>query len=279
MSWPATRTVKKLRKLVTLPEMEGQVYAAVPPPLPQRRSLPWGGWATTGLGLAIVVAFSTVQTLVLMGLVGWFNRDDPAGLVGVFMNIESLAMDGRVLWISMAISFPVLFLCCLGAIRLRTGISQRDYLALQPMRLAWWVSLPFLTAGFVYALGWLLTLAGAPETNEWMLQIGEASKGHPMVWVGVVILAPIAEEVLFRGFLFRGWEGSRLRLWGTIILTSIGWAIIHGQYDVYGLCFIFTLGLFLGWIRWKSGSLYAPILVHAVNNALAMWMVMRLLEQ
>lgn len=251
---------------------------SVPPPLPSDSGTPWGFWPTFGMGVAIFFCFATVQSVAMTLTVIVLNLEDPNGFGEIFENIESLALDGRVLSISMAVSFPLLVLGSILFAFLRKGISLRDYLSLRPISWKWWVALPPLTIGFSLLIGWLLKLAGAPESNEWMLQIGEAAKDHLFVWIGIVVFAPIAEEFLFRGFFFRGWVRSRIGVWGTILLTAIGWAIIHGQYDVYGLVFIFALGIFLGWIRWKSQSLYAPILVHGVNNAFAMWMVMRALE-
>ncbi|MEM6914979.1 MAG: CPBP family intramembrane glutamic endopeptidase [Verrucomicrobiota bacterium] len=253
-----------------------------PPPLPTGAVVisepkPWGFWATFGMGVAIVTVFTTIQSAVMMMMVLILFGGE--GFSNLIDNMETLVLDGRILSISMAVSFPLMILGCVFFVLLRKGIPLRDYLALRPMSLGWWIALPPLTIGLSLGLGWLLTLAGAPETNEWMLLIGEASMGYPFVWVGIVILAPVAEEILFRGFLHKGWVGTRLRLWGTILLTSVGWAIIHAQYDLYGLAFIFALGIALGVVRWKTNSIYGPILVHAVNNGLAMWMVMQALAE
>ena len=41
------------------------------------------------------------------------------------------------------------------------------------------------------------------------------------------------EEILFRGFLFRGWRRSRRDVWFVIALTALLWAVVHLQYDPY----------------------------------------------
>lgn len=250
----------------------------IPPPIPVPKASPWGFWATLGIGIALIMTLIVIQSFVAIALVFFFHRDSPEGLIGLLENIETLVLDGRVLSISMLISFPVMLAGCVFFAHLKHGIGLRDYFSLKPMRKAWWILLAPLTIGFSLLLGWGLQLAGAPESNDWMLQVGTSAREFPLVLVGIVLFAPIAEEFLFRGFLFRGWEESRLGMWGTILLTSLAWALIHGQYDVYGLTFIFTLGVFLGVARWKTGSIYAPILIHLVNNAFAMIMVMNFSE-
>ena len=93
--------------------------------------------------------------------------------------------------------------------------------------------------------------------------------------VTMVIVAPIYEEVMFRGILwsavreqFAGSKGA----WVATISTSVLFSIIHLQYEFYEMSVIFILALLLGYARSRSGSLYVPILLHIINNGLAMWM-------
>ena len=93
--------------------------------------------------------------------------------------------------------------------------------------------------------------------------------------VTMVIVAPIYEEVMFRGILwsavreqFAGSKGA----WVATISTSVLFSIIHLQYEFYEMSVIFILAMLLGYARSRSGSLYVPILLHIINNGLAMWM-------
>jgi uncharacterized protein len=83
--------------------------------------------------------------------------------------------------------------------------------------------------------------------------------------VAFVIIAPIGEEIAFRGFLYRGWarEGREIH---AIALIALIWAMMHIQYDWIGIAQIFALGLLLGWFRWASGSTTLPILMHILIN-------------
>jgi hypothetical protein len=91
-----------------------------------------------------------------------------------------------------------------------------------------------------------------------------------LLWLAIVVAAPLAEEVLFRGFLFTGFAASPLGAMGTIFLTSLVWAAIHVQYDLYGRFMIFLSGLLLGWARWRTQSVTTPILMHSFMNLVAM---------
>jgi membrane protease YdiL (CAAX protease family) len=85
----------------------------------------------------------------------------------------------------------------------------------------------------------------------------------------VVVGAPLVEETFFRGFLFRGLAASPLGGPATIVVTSLAWAAIHLQYDLYDMGTIFLLGLLLGAFRLITGSLWPPLLMHALVNLLA----------
>jgi membrane protease YdiL (CAAX protease family) len=79
-------------------------------------------------------------------------------------------------------------------------------------------------------------------------------------------VAPAGEEIMFRGFLFRGLVTSERSGWPAIAIISILWAALHIQYDLFGGAQIFVVGLFLGWVRWRSGSILLTFLLHALFN-------------
>ena len=91
----------------------------------------------------------------------------------------------------------------------------------------------------------------------------------PVLVVALLVAAPVVEEVFFRGFLFKGLAASAVGAGGAILLTSLLWAGIHLQYDVYGKGLIFTVGLFLGVVRWRTGSVTLTVMLHGMINAVA----------
>jgi uncharacterized protein len=85
-------------------------------------------------------------------------------------------------------------------------------------------------------------------------------------FIEAVILAPIAEELIFRGFLFRGLAASRLGVGGAIVITSILWAAGHTDRTWLGYVDLLPAGIALGWLRWRSDSTIPAFSVHGLHN-------------
>jgi membrane protease YdiL (CAAX protease family) len=81
-----------------------------------------------------------------------------------------------------------------------------------------------------------------------------------------VVVTPIGEETLFRGFLFRGWLRTPRDAWPVIVVTAVLWALVHVQYDAYVIAQVFVFGLMLGWLRWATGSTILTMLLHGMIN-------------
>jgi membrane protease YdiL (CAAX protease family) len=81
----------------------------------------------------------------------------------------------------------------------------------------------------------------------------------------IVVVAPIGEEIAFRGFLYRGLALPGRELYA-IVGIALAWALLHIQYDWLGMVQIFAIGLILGWFRWASGSTTLTIVMHILVN-------------
>ena len=92
----------------------------------------------------------------------------------------------------------------------------------------------------------------------------------PWLWLAIVVVGPIGEETLFRGFLFRGWHRSPGDPWVAIIVTALLWALSHAQYNLFLIGQVFVFGLLLGWFRFKNGSTILSIVLHGLLNLAAM---------
>lgn len=100
--------------------------------------------------------------------------------------------------------------------------------------------------------------------------IGFSTAGTTMdmtiAFIGLVIIAPLAEELLFRGYLF-GKLRSQNGFWISAIFTSVVFGIVHGQWNV-GVD-VFVLSLFLCALRERSGSVWPGVFLHATKNGVA----------
>jgi len=86
--------------------------------------------------------------------------------------------------------------------------------------------------------------------------------------LGVGIIAPIVEELIFRGFVF-----ARLRsvfsIWSAIIIQAIFFAVFHG--NIIQISYAFFIGIILGILVYKSNSLYPAIILHILNNTMSVF--------
>lgn len=82
-----------------------------------------------------------------------------------------------------------------------------------------------------------------------------------------VVLAPVFEEFTFRGFLFQGLK-SKTGVWPAAAFSSILFAVVHTQYDVWGWISVGTMGLAACYLTHRTGSLKTAIVFHAIGNLL-----------
>ncbi len=217
----------------------------------------WGYWTTLGWS---IVAFLVGQFVGFGALLGLRGGDWDAILQTPF--------DGVLVTIFVALSNPVTIGVLAIAVRLaRSDLS--DYFALK------WptthdVAFGIASLAVLIAAGdALLYLSGRDLVTPFQLQsyrTAAAAGWLPAMFAATIVIAPAGEEAMFRGFLFRGWVRSPRSVWPAIVVISILWAMLHIQYDWTGVLQIFLVGLFLGWMRWRSGSLVLTFLLHALFN-------------
>lgn len=121
---------------------------------------------------------------------------------------------------------------------------------------------------FILAMGlWSNYLSELADLPNSMQEALEMMMRHPLGIIAVVIMAPIVEELLFRGAI----EGHLLRKWkhpaGAIVFSSLVFGLVHGNW--VQAPFAFVIGLALGWMYYRTGSLLPGILMHFVNNSTA----------
>jgi len=98
--------------------------------------------------------------------------------------------------------------------------------------------------------------------------------GTILLVMDAVLLAPIAEEFLFRGFLLPRLSGQLGPAWA-LGLSSLAFASLH-QYQGVFMIFVLFMALIVGWTRLRTGSLFVPIALHMLQNA---WTTVRLMHE
>jgi hypothetical protein len=235
---------------------------AIATPDPQFR---WGPWATVGwvavIGLVTLIAVSAIAVLF-----AWYqviSGADQGGLGTALLRTveEHLAALTAAQALIVAVLVVVLT-------RRKGNLGRARMLALEPIGLR---RLAVAVAAMVIALYLLTelpqTILGISDRQalQWITQLSPAWLAVPLV----ILVGPISEELLFRGFAYGGLAQSRIGPIGAILFTSTIWAVVHFQYAWPIIGQIFVYGLVLGVARWRTGSLWPPLAMHVLINLYA----------
>ena len=143
-----------------------------------------------------------------------------------------------------------------------------------------WTDILLAPAGFVVYLilsGFLILAATKLFPGFDVSQAQETGFGslshqyeYILAFLTLVVIAPVAEELLFRGYLF-GKLGKYAPIWVSAILTSLLFGFLHGAWNV--AIDTFALSIVLCSLRVASGSLWSPMLLHMLKNGIAFYIL------
>ncbi len=228
---------------------------------------PWGLPATLGFIVVTAIAFVLAQQgVAVVYLAVLMGTEGEAAVNEVAANIMS---DGTLLATATLVSGLVCTTLVVFFAWLRRGMEVRRYLALQGASVQSLTACLGVLAITIVATDLLTYALGRPIVPEYMLDAYRSCAFLPLLWVAIVLAAPIFEEVFVRGFIFAGLESSRLGGGGAVVITSLLWTVVHMQYDLYQLGIVFLMGLIIGTARLKTGSLVPCIAMHVFANLVA----------
>ena len=257
------------------PDPAEPVVALVPvkPPALQRSPRNWYFIGTTLFALGIYAVQMLVQLVIFILMIAY-----GVAPTGTAAELRALALNGGWLALCLIVTCPF----TLGAIWIPVRIARQsfsDYLGLRWPSRGEVISGLAILAAFQLAV-FLFRLALAQPIPAFMTETYGSAKADgtlTLYVVGMCIAAPIMEEFLFRGFVLRGWSQSFLGPVGAVALSSLVWAAMHTQYNLFYMFWIFTFGILLGTLRLRTGSTWLTLMLHALHNLLAIaqvaWLV------
>lgn len=194
---------------------------------------------------------------------------------GVWQGAGSLprtpSYDGVVIAIGALSSVPVQIAVLAFAARMR-GWPPATYLGINMPKRGEIVFAAICVVGIDLLFDLSLYVTGrdiVPSFQSESYQSASAAGWLFGMLLAIVVVAPIGEEIAFRGFLYRGLVRPGHEILA-IVVIAFAWAVLHVQYDWLGMLQIFVLGLILGWFRWASGSTTLTIVMHVLINLEAM---------
>lgn len=108
-----------------------------------------------------------------------------------------------------------------------------------------------------------LPLPEDPELMETLMQMMQ----NPIGILSVCLIGPLAEEVIFRGAIERRLLEKNWNPWFAIVISAIFFAVAHFNF-VQGFTAV-VIGIFMGWIYYRTRSIWPTFFIHAVNNTTA----------
>jgi membrane protease YdiL (CAAX protease family) len=229
----------------------------------------WKFWGTAFWGLVVFAAMFVGQIAV----VAWFvlRQDGPIDSNSFGAAVSAVVSHGLTISLSVITGLPAVVAALWVAIRIK-GMGFSDYLALR--RFSWTDLLIGVVALTILVMGWdaLSRSTGREVEPGFMGDVLKSARADGALWILVFsfcVAAPVTEEFFARGFLYRGWSESFLGPAGAIILSSLVWTGLHLQYNWYFLGEVFSIGLLLGYLRYRSNSTWLTIILHGLNNLAA----------
>lgn len=243
-----------------------------PSDMPRQR---WGQVLLLGFAVYLVASMARLLGggLLHLGLAYWLvGAEAISDLTEVYsrhpaetqaiLSFASLSLLGNLF----AVPIGLLFLRTLVP---RSGLPVREYLGLRWPKarqgLGWGLLILAVDFGFLF----LVARFDLPWTGDDSYEaIGGFPLFLPLLVLSLVVLTPVFEELLFRGFLLEGLRQSRLGEVGAILMTASLWAVIHPGGPVRWLS-LALYGALLAIARLRTGSTWLAVVIHGISNLAA----------
>ena len=237
---------------------------SAPPPsapkghfLTRYAGLPANGWSPTTVGLAVLFAVLVIFTGTAIVLA--FDPD---------ANTTAAKVAGQAV-VAFGLSGTALGFALLdtggkfGEALDRFGLRRlpRDLFRLAVGALVVYLILQFALA--------LVVSPDQDDVRDELGLTGTSAGTIVLTYLLVVFGAAFGEELFFRGIVFAGLRKS-MPLWSAAAISSVLWGMLHitgGNLGVVAILVVF--GFFLAWLYERTGSIWAGIIAHGLNNAIA----------
>ena len=215
------------------PPRAAAVREQAPATDPRWPVLPEGWWRGTAPHATFPVPFSALEGTLLASwsFLGQLVIGGAIGLALALVGYDLLAAEPFVVIVFSAIIFVLVLVTALAYLRLRGRLTWRLW---GPVRPAWSHLLWGLVAGVVgvfviqLGVGLILTLLGETDPPQQSIVEDLGTGGATTVGIVIlaVVLAPLVEEILFRGIWFQSLRRV-IGLWPAAVISSLGFGVVH----------------------------------------------------
>ncbi len=249
--------------------------STVPSETPQLNTRKGSGWGpipailwTVFLYIAPQVAAVSILVSILAGM-GWSSERVTDWLQGVvsaqfyYVLLAELLTLGGIYWLLRVRGQKM---ANLGLVRLRAGDVWSA--------IKWFAAYMVIYIAVVSFLDALIPSLNVEQEQQIGFETARSSTELLLVFASLVILPPLAEEIVFRGYLFSSLR-SKLRFTYATLVTSVLFGVAHLQFGsgepLLWIAAIDTavLSVVLCYVRETTGSLWPSIFIHAMKNMVA----------
>jgi len=196
----------------------------------------------------------------------------PLTLLGIFGSVENiLNVDSSVLFVGeIFLPIPIIFyarrkgLKLTGLFRLKEKVSPRSIFTAIPFGIGLIILMDELDRIFQIFLP-------LPEKFAQMadfMKINDPLSALFIIGI-IVILGPLVEEIIFRGFFQKVLEYRLKDVTKGVLYSALAFTIFH--FNPWWAVQIYIIGFILGYIAWRTNSIWIPFLLHVMNNGTAVW--------
>jgi len=228
---------------------------------------PYGVWPTLGFSFLIVIVYLLGIFLAYVSFAIVEMMANPSIAEKELVNLLTTSGD-YMIYATIVASFMSLLTTVFVCHRAQ-NYSLTEYLKLYFPHSRTFVQWFGLFLVFFFLADVVFRMTGETGGEDFINQTMSLTDNRLMVWLLIVVIAPVFEEVFFRGLLLEGLRYSKLGNIGAVMITSLLWALVHTQYNWFIVFWVFLFGILLGYARIRSNSLYLVIILHAVNNLLS----------
>jgi len=229
---------------------------------------PWNLWDLLRSVAVIAVVSRLVEAAVVAVRLHQLANPRSASVPSVIIKV----LGGNATVALSCVFVLALVGCVAGKPFRRLGLRERHPVRRALLGLVGWL----MVFPVVFVVGLLVFVLGPrvgvrPEFQEVLREsLGLPPAALAVVLVGAVVVAPVAEEILFRGFLYATLRRSLGPL-AAIVLSSAIFSLLHSQLTAAPS--LFVIGFLLAYLYERTGSLVASISAHAANNLYSLLVV------
>jgi membrane protease YdiL (CAAX protease family) len=222
------------------------------------------------LGLSVIASFAVLLPIIMA-----------AGGTGALAGLET---SSEFILFSLLLQDSILLAICFDQSLFQGRLTRADMgLSLKPLTrgLPWQVAIGIgagvvtftFSALFIDGLTRLLSPLGVPTSEEPLAgtPVIRGTYDYALWLISGCLVAPVAEEVFFRGYALGGLKKRGLTNFG-LIFTSVVFAAVH--MNPVGFVPLIAAGMVMGGLYLKTGSLAAPMVAHATNNFIVTTLVL-----